>query len=79
MTAQIRIGGQFYLQTRGIPQGSILSTLLCRFDGSMLNLIVCSILFGDLEKKYFEGLLGSRSLLVRLVCPRAPLNPDQTG
>ncbi|KAF7473989.1 telomerase reverse transcriptase [Marmota monax] len=39
----VRIGGRCYVQCRGIPQGSVLSTLLC------------SLCYGDMENKLFAG------------------------
>ncbi|KAF5382158.1 hypothetical protein D9615_004408 [Tricholomella constricta] len=52
----VKIGSHYYRQTVGIPQGSILSALLCAF------------FYGDLEKKRFTSFsddLGS--VLLRLV------------
>uniref|UniRef100_A0A8C5KPZ6 Telomerase reverse transcriptase n=1 Tax=Jaculus jaculus TaxID=51337 RepID=A0A8C5KPZ6_JACJA len=39
----LRVGGRCYVQYQGIPQGSILSTLLC------------SLCYGDMENKLFAG------------------------
>ncbi|KAK1345260.1 hypothetical protein QTO34_013970 [Cnephaeus nilssonii] len=50
----IRIGGKFYIQCQGIPQGSILSTLLC------------SLCYGDMESRVFPG-LQQDGVLLRLV------------
>uniref|UniRef100_A0A8C6E5J9 Telomerase reverse transcriptase n=1 Tax=Moschus moschiferus TaxID=68415 RepID=A0A8C6E5J9_MOSMO len=50
----IRIGGRSYIQCQGIPQGSILSTLLCSF---------C---YGDMENKLFPG-VQQDGVLLRLV------------
>ncbi|XP_008160037.2 telomerase reverse transcriptase isoform X1 [Eptesicus fuscus] len=50
----IRIGGKFYIQCQGIPQGSILSTLLC------------SLCYGDMESRVFPGLQRD-GVLLRLV------------
>ncbi|KAM5328659.1 telomerase reverse transcriptase isoform 3-T4 [Glossophaga mutica] len=50
----IRIGGKFYVQCQGIPQGSILSTLLC------------SLCYGDMESRVFPG-LQQDGVLLRLV------------
>ncbi|XP_058420373.1 telomerase reverse transcriptase isoform X2 [Diceros bicornis minor] len=50
----IRIGGKSYVQCRGIPQGSILSTLLC------------SLCYGDMENKLFSGIQRD-GVLLRLV------------
>lgn len=41
----MRIGSQFYLQKLGIPQGSVLSPLLC------------SIFFGHVDRHFFDPLL----------------------
>ncbi|XP_036871407.2 telomerase reverse transcriptase isoform X5 [Manis javanica] len=59
----IRIGGKCYVQCQGVPQGSILSTLLC------------SLCYGDMENKLFsdvqqDGTLCrklTQDLLVRLL------------
>ena len=53
----IKIGKQFYRQKQGIPQGSILSTLLCNFY------------YGEIERKElkFVGERSSRCLLMRYV------------
>ncbi|XP_036166405.1 telomerase reverse transcriptase isoform X2 [Myotis myotis] len=50
----VRIGGKFYIQCQGIPQGSILSTLLC------------SLCYGDMESRVFPG-LQQDGVLLRLV------------
>ncbi|KAM8819529.1 telomerase reverse transcriptase [Rhynchonycteris naso] len=50
----IRIGGKFYVQCQGVPQGSILSTLLC------------SLCYGDMESRMFPG-LQQDGVLLRLV------------
>uniref|UniRef100_A0A9L0JX24 Telomerase reverse transcriptase n=1 Tax=Equus asinus TaxID=9793 RepID=A0A9L0JX24_EQUAS len=50
----IRIGGKSYVQCRGIPQGSILSTLLC------------SLCYGDMENQLFSG-IQQDGVLLRLV------------
>ncbi|XP_054434195.1 telomerase reverse transcriptase [Pteronotus mesoamericanus] len=50
----IRIGGKFYVQCQGIPQGSILSTLLC------------SLCYADMENRVFPG-LQQDGVLLRLV------------
>jgi telomerase reverse transcriptase len=41
----VRIGSQFYLQKLGIPQGSVLSPLLC------------SVFFGHVDRHFFDPLL----------------------
>ncbi|VTJ91977.1 Hypothetical predicted protein, partial [Marmota monax] len=50
----VRIGGRCYVQCRGIPQGSVLSTLLC------------SLCYGDMENKLFAG-VQQDGVLLRLV------------
>uniref|UniRef100_A0A2R9A661 Telomerase reverse transcriptase n=1 Tax=Pan paniscus TaxID=9597 RepID=A0A2R9A661_PANPA len=50
----VRIRGKSYVQCQGIPQGSILSTLLC------------SLCYGDMENKLFAGIRRD-GLLLRLV------------
>ncbi|XP_016067684.1 PREDICTED: telomerase reverse transcriptase [Miniopterus natalensis] len=50
----IRIGGKFYVQCQGVPQGSILSTLLC------------SLCYGDMESRVFPR-LQQDGVLLRLV------------
>ncbi|XP_058916752.1 telomerase reverse transcriptase isoform X2 [Kogia breviceps] len=47
----VRIGGRSYVQCQGVPQGSILSTLLCSF---------C---YGDMEKELFPGIQRDGVLL----------------
>ncbi len=53
----VKINGNYYVQTRGIPQGSSLSTVLC------------DIYLGAMERKYWPELLNdqSESLLLRHV------------
>uniref|UniRef100_A0A8C5ZS42 Telomerase reverse transcriptase n=1 Tax=Marmota marmota marmota TaxID=9994 RepID=A0A8C5ZS42_MARMA len=50
----VRIGGRCYVRCRGIPQGSVLSTLLC------------SLCYGDMENKLFAG-VQQDGVLLRLV------------
>ncbi|KAM5260059.1 telomerase reverse transcriptase isoform 2-T2 [Hipposideros larvatus] len=50
----IRIGGKSYVQCQGVPQGSVLSTLLC------------SLCYADMESKVFPGIQRD-GLLLRLV------------
>ncbi|XP_057397207.1 telomerase reverse transcriptase isoform X1 [Balaenoptera acutorostrata] len=50
----VRIGGRSYIQCQGVPQGSILSTLLCSF---------C---YGDMENELFPGVQRD-GVLLRLV------------
>ncbi|KAF6357655.1 telomerase reverse transcriptase [Rhinolophus ferrumequinum] len=50
----IRIGGKSYVQCQGVPQGSVLSSLLC------------SLCYGDMESKVFPG-IQQDGLLLRLV------------
>ncbi|XP_076972917.1 telomerase reverse transcriptase [Tamandua tetradactyla] len=40
----LRLGGRYYVQRRGIPQGSVLSTLLCSLCyGDMENTVLCGV------------------------------------
>ncbi|XP_024906273.1 telomerase reverse transcriptase [Pteropus alecto] len=50
----IRIGGKSYVQCQGIPQGSVLSTLLC------------SLCYGDMESRVLPGIQRD-GVLLRLV------------
>ncbi|XP_037655297.1 telomerase reverse transcriptase isoform X2 [Choloepus didactylus] len=50
----LQLGGRYFVQGRGIPQGSILSTLLC------------SLCYGDMENKLFASTQRD-GLLLRLV------------
>ncbi|XP_078056860.1 telomerase reverse transcriptase [Mustelus asterias] len=50
----IRIGDKYYVQCCGIPQGSLLSTLLC------------SLCYGDMENRFFGG-IQEDGLMLRLV------------
>ena len=51
----LKIGKRFYRQKRGIPQGSVLSSLLC------------NLVYAKLESEYFDFLRGEESILLRLV------------
>ena len=51
----IKIGKRYYRQKNGIPQGSIVSSLLCSF------------FYGDFEIKHLGFLVEGESLLLRLV------------
>jgi telomerase reverse transcriptase len=51
----IRIGKKFYRQKKGIPQGSVLSSLLC------------NIFYADFEAKHLRFLQNDQSLLMRLI------------
>ncbi|KAJ3289397.1 hypothetical protein HK104_007493 [Borealophlyctis nickersoniae] len=51
----VKLGKRFYRQITGIPQGSILSTLLCSF------------FYADLERTELTHLLDDNSVLLRLV------------
>ncbi len=51
----IKIGKKFYRQKEGIPQGSVLSTLLCNF------------FYGELETECLGFLVEGESLLLRLI------------
>ncbi|XP_070543743.1 telomerase reverse transcriptase-like [Ptychodera flava] len=50
----VKIAGKFYFQITGIPQGSVLSTLLC------------SYFYGDMEQKFLTG-IDEDGLLLRMV------------
>ncbi|KAM9575855.1 telomerase reverse transcriptase [Guaruba guarouba] len=50
----LEIGNRYYVQCCGIPQGSILSTLLC------------SLCYGDMENKLFRG-IQQDGVLIRLI------------
>jgi len=49
------MGKQFYRQKVGIPQGSVVSTILC------------NIFYADLEKKKLPFLIDSDGILLRLI------------
>jgi telomerase reverse transcriptase len=51
----VKIGKKFYRQKRGIPQGSILSSILCNF------------FYAELERDVLSFALGSDCLLLRLL------------
>lgn len=51
----LKIGKKFYRQKAGIPQGSVLSSLLCNF------------VYAGFESKYLNFLRSDESLLMRLV------------
>lgn len=51
----VRIGKKFYRQKNGIPQGSILSSLLC------------NLFYADFEAKHLEFLNKPHNLLMRLI------------
>lgn len=51
----VKIGKRFYRQKSGIPQGSILSTILCNF------------FYAELERDVLSFALGSDCLLLRLL------------
>lgn len=51
----IRVGQRFYRQKEGIPQGSILSSLLCSF------------MYAELEREVLTFLQDGQSLLLRLI------------
>ncbi|KAK4500419.1 hypothetical protein PRZ48_008608 [Zasmidium cellare] len=53
-TNLIKVGKRFYRQKKGIPQGSIVSSLLC------------SYFYAELERKYL-GFIDDQSLLLRLI------------
>ncbi|CAD6447834.1 90dde13d-292a-4651-93b4-1c553ad6b48e [Sclerotinia trifoliorum] len=51
----VKIGKKFYRQKEGIPQGSVLSSLLCNY------------FYADLEAKHLSFLQPDESLLLRLI------------
>ncbi|KAI9650201.1 Telomerase reverse transcriptase [Ciborinia camelliae] len=51
----VKIGKKFYRQKEGIPQGSVLSSLLCNY------------FYADLEAKHLAFLQSGESLLLRLI------------
>lgn len=51
----VKIGKKFYRQKQGIPQGSVISTLLCSF------------FYGELERECLGFLTDGDSLLLRLI------------
>ena len=51
----VKIGKKFFRQKAGIPQGSVLSTLLCNF------------FYAELEKEYLGFIDQNESLLLRLI------------
>lgn len=51
----VKIGKKFYRQKTGIPQGSVLSSILCNF------------FYAEFERDVLEFALGPESLLMRLV------------
>ena len=51
----IKIGKKFFCQKQGIPQGSVLSSLLCNFY------------YADFEREHLGFLNGTDSLLLRLI------------
>ncbi|KAL3418000.1 telomerase reverse transcriptase [Phlyctema vagabunda] len=51
----VKIGKKFYRQKQGIPQGSVLSSLLCNY------------FYADLEAKHLDFLQSGDSLLLRLI------------
>lgn len=51
----VKIGKKFYRQKEGIPQGSVISTLLCSF------------FYGELERECFGFLTEGDSLMLRMI------------
>lgn len=62
----VKIGKRFYRQKEGIPQGSVLSSLLCNY------------FYADLEQKHLSFLKTGDSLLLRLIDDflLITINPD---
>ncbi|XP_037236934.1 telomerase reverse transcriptase isoform X1 [Falco rusticolus] len=61
----LQIGSRYYIQCCGIPQGSILSTLLC------------SLCYGDMENKLLSG-IQQDGVLIRLIDDFLLLTPHLT-
>ena len=51
----VKVGNHSYRQTVGIPQGSIISTILCSF------------FYGELERREWKHLITEESTLIRYV------------
>ncbi|KTW32040.1 telomerase reverse transcriptase [Pneumocystis jirovecii RU7] len=62
----VKIGKKFYKQLKGIPQGSILSTILCAY------------FYGNLEKKYLKFIQQPNTILLRLVDDFLLITLDKT-
>ncbi|KAI9759142.1 MAG: hypothetical protein M1835_000450 [Candelina submexicana] len=62
----VKIGKKFYRQKDGIPQGSILSSLLCNF------------FYADLEQQCLDFLNPQRSILLRLIDDFLLITVDRT-
>lgn len=61
----IRVGDRVYRQKNGIPQGSILSSLLC------------SYFYAELERTVLDFITGSNSILLRLIDDFLIISTDQ--
>lgn len=62
----VRIGKKYYRQKRGIPQGSVLSSILCNY------------FYADLERNHLAFLQADNCLLLRLIDDFMLLTTDQT-
>lgn len=70
-----QIGNQYYQQVVGIPQGSVLSTLLCKYASFRLTLppvcaythISASFFYGQMERSELSFLSDPSCCLLRLV------------
>ncbi|XP_017594564.1 PREDICTED: telomerase reverse transcriptase [Corvus brachyrhynchos] len=62
----LEIGNRYYLQCCGIPQGSILSTLLC------------SLFYGDMENKLLSGIQQDGTLATGIPEYGLLINPNKT-
>lgn len=62
----VKIGKKYYRQKQGIPQGSVLSSLLCNY------------FYADLEAKHLSFLQKSNSLIVRLIDDFLLITTDRT-
>ena len=62
----VKIGRRFYRQKEGIPQGSVLSSLLCNY------------FYADLEARHLPFLADGSSLLLRLIDDFLLITTDRT-
>lgn len=62
----VKVGKKFYRQKTGIPQGSVLSAILCNY------------FYADLEMKQLGFLDGRENLLMRLIDDFLLVTPDKT-
>lgn len=62
----VKVGKKFYRQKQGIPQGSVLSALLCNY------------FYADLEDRHLGFLRGSDCLLMRLIDDSLLITTDRS-